>query len=149
MRGHGFDGAAMPYAPTGQTIVGSGGLYSSPRDLVRWLQWRLDRFANDRVAERLIDHAAWLPRDGLQSVFGVDEQGRMDAMGLGWVIMQPEGDRPLILQKVGGLQGVVSYVSFAPTRNVGVMVAINAFDVNAGLAIVRAANDLVAGLAPR
>ncbi len=149
MRGHGFDGRALPYAPTGQTMVGSGGLYSSPRDLLRWLQWHLDRFSNDRAAERLIDHAAWLPRDGLQSVSGVDGEGRMDAMGLGWVIMQPEGDRPLVLQKVGGLQGVVSYVAFAPTRGAGVMVAINAFDVNASLAIAKAANDLLAGLAPR
>ncbi len=149
MRGHDFDGAALPFAQTGSVIVGSGGLYSSPRDVLRWLTWHLERFSNERAAERLVDHAAWLPRDGLQSVFGVDDEGRMDAMGLGWVIMAPEGDRPLILQKVGGLQGVVSYVAFAPARGVGVMVAISAFDVTAGFAIARAANALVAGLAPR
>ena len=149
MQGHNFDGAAMPYAPTGEVIVGSGGLYSTPRDLLRWLHWHLDRMSNEGARERLIDHAAYLWRDGLHTVYGMDESGHMDAMALGWVIMAPEADRPLILQKAGGLQGVFSYVAFAPTRNVGVAVAINAFDVNAGLGMAKAANELIAALAPR
>ncbi len=149
MRGHDFDGAALPYAPTGDVIVGSGGLYSTPRDLLRWLKWHLDRMSNERADERLIDHAAYLWRDGLNSIFGMDESGHMDAMGLAWVIMAPEGDRPLILQKAGGLQGIFSYVAFAPARNIGVMVAINAFDFNAGMAMAKAANELIAELAPR
>jgi D-alanyl-D-alanine-carboxypeptidase/D-alanyl-D-alanine-endopeptidase len=149
MQGHGFDGAQLPLIPTGPVIVGSGGLYSTPRDLLRWLRWHLDRFTNERAAERLIDHAAYLWRDGLISVVGMDESGRMDAMGLGWVIMAPEGDRPLILQKAGGLQGIFSYVAFSPARNVAVMVAINTFDFNAALAMGNAANDLLAELAPR
>ena len=74
-------------------IVGSGGLYSTPRDLLRWLQWHLDRFGNERAAERLIDHAAYLWRDGLNSVVGMDESGHMDAMGLAWIIMAA-GGRP-------------------------------------------------------
>ncbi len=147
--GYNFDGGAMPFAPTGQTIVGSGGLYSTPRDLLRWLQWHLDRFSDQRAAERLIDHAAYLWRDGLNAVFGVDEQGHMDAMGLGWVIMQPEGDRPLILQKAGGLQGVFSYVAFVPARNIGVVAAINTFDIDAAAAVAKTANALLAQLAPR
>jgi serine-type D-Ala-D-Ala carboxypeptidase/endopeptidase len=149
MYGHNFDGSAMPDAPTGQVIVGSGGLYSSPRDLLRWLQWHLDRMSTEGAVERLIDHAAYLWRDGLNTVFGMDESGHMDAMGLGWVIMAPEDDRPLILQKAGGLQGIFSYVALAPARNIGVVAAINAFDVNAGLAMAKAANDLIAELAPR
>jgi D-alanyl-D-alanine-carboxypeptidase/D-alanyl-D-alanine-endopeptidase len=139
----------MPNAKTGEVIVGSGGLYSSARDVLAWLKWHLDRFSNERAAERLIDHAAYLWRDGLSAVFGMDESGRMDAISLAWIIMEPEGDRPLILQKAGGLQGVFSYVAFTPTRGIGVCVAINAFDINAGLAMAKAANDLIAELAPR
>jgi D-alanyl-D-alanine-carboxypeptidase/D-alanyl-D-alanine-endopeptidase len=149
MQGHNFDGSPMPNAKTGDVIVGSGGLFSSARDLVAWLQWHLDRFSNERAAERLIDHAAYLWRDGLNAVFGMDESGHMDAMGLAWVIMAPEGDRPLILQKAGGLQGVFSYVAFAPARGIGVCAAINAFDVAAGLAMAKTANDLISELAPR
>lgn len=148
MQGHGFDDAPLPFVPTGDVIVGSGGLYSSARGLLRWLAWHLDRFGNERADERLIDRAAYLWRDGLQSVVGLDESGHMDAMGLAWVVMAPEGDRPLILQKAGGLQGILSYVAFAPSRNVGLMIAINAFYVNAGRAMASAANALIAELAP-
>jgi D-alanyl-D-alanine-carboxypeptidase/D-alanyl-D-alanine-endopeptidase len=149
MPGHNFDGSPMPNAKTGNVIVGSGGLYSSARDLLAWLKWHLDRFSNEDASARLIDHAAYLWRDGLTAVFGMDESGHMDAMGLAWVIMAPEGDRPLILQKAGGLQGVFSYVAFAPARGIGVCAAINAFDIAAGLAMAKAANDLIAQLAPR
>ena len=149
MAGHNFDGSPLPNAKTGPVIVGSGGLYSTPRDLLAWLQWHLDRFGNERAAERLIDHAAYLWRDGLNAVFGMDESGHMDAMGLGWVIMAPEGDRPLILQKAGGLQGIFSYVAFAPARGIGVCAAINAFNLDAGLAMAKTANDLIMELAPR
>ena len=149
MEGHNFDGKAMPEALTGEVIVGSGGLYSTAGDILRWLSWHLDRFSNERATERLIDHGAYLWRDGLHSVVGMDESGHMDAMGLAWVIMEPHGDRPLILQKAGGLQGSFSYVAFAPARDIGVFVAINSFDVAAATAMTKVANDLIAELRPR
>jgi serine-type D-Ala-D-Ala carboxypeptidase/endopeptidase len=80
MRGHDPEVAAVPYVLTGEVMVGSSGLYSTARDLLRWLNWHLDRFSDERAAERLVDHAAWLWRDGLDSVFGMDEAGHMDAM---------------------------------------------------------------------
>ena len=67
----------------------------------------------------------------------MDEFGTHGRDGARLVIMAPEGDRPLILQKAGGLQGVFSYVAFAPARNIGVFAAINAFDFNAGLRWLR------------
>ena len=73
----------------------------------------------------------------------------MDAMGLGWIIMRPEGDRPLILQKAGGLQGVFTYAAFAPARGVGAFIAINQFDFYAAEAMAKAVNDLISALAPR
>jgi D-alanyl-D-alanine-carboxypeptidase/D-alanyl-D-alanine-endopeptidase len=65
------------------------------------------------------------------------------------VILGPKGNRPLILQKSGGLQGIFSYAAFAPARRVGVFVAINEFNVAAGLAMMNAANGLIEQLAPR
>jgi hypothetical protein len=35
-----------------------------------------------------------VPRDGLSPVFGLDEGVEMDAMGLAWVVLAPEGNRP-------------------------------------------------------
>jgi len=72
----------------------------------------------------------------------------MDAMGFAWVIMMPEGDRPLILQKSGGTHGILSYIAFAPHRGVGVFMSFNAFDFAAAKAMAEVTNGLVAALAP-
>jgi D-alanyl-D-alanine-carboxypeptidase/D-alanyl-D-alanine-endopeptidase len=53
------------------------------------------------------------------------------------------------LQKDGGLQGEFSYVAFAPSRGIGVLVSINRFSVGGFDAMVKAANALIAELAPR
>jgi D-alanyl-D-alanine-carboxypeptidase/D-alanyl-D-alanine-endopeptidase len=47
------------------------------------------------------------------------------------------------------LQGVFSYTAFAPTRGVGVFIAINKFDFAAALSMAGAVNELIAQLAPR
>jgi D-alanyl-D-alanine-carboxypeptidase/D-alanyl-D-alanine-endopeptidase len=150
MQGHNFDGSPMPFMKTPPMIVGAGGLYSTPNDILRWLQWHLDRFAPTNAEMRLLDHASYLPRDGLDPVFGMDEGGGdMSAMGLGWVVVQPEGNRPLILQKTGGLQGIFSYAAFAPSRGIGVFVAINEFNIGGVGNMIKAADDLIGELAPR
>ncbi len=148
MQGHNFDGAALPDVPTDSVNFGAGGLYSTPSDLLKWMQWHLDRFGQDGAEARLLDHSLYLMRNGLATVSGMDESGHMDAMGLGWVAMMPKGDRPFILQKAGGLQGTFSYIAFAPTRGVSVFIAINQFDFAAAAAMANVANDLIATLAP-
>jgi D-alanyl-D-alanine-carboxypeptidase/D-alanyl-D-alanine-endopeptidase len=149
MQGHNFDGKPMPNVKATGVMAGASSLYSTPNDILRWLAWHLDRFSADGAELRLLDHAAYVPRDGLNPVAGFDEAGHMDAMGLGWVIMAAKGGRPLILQKTGGLQGIFSYAAFAPTRGVGVFVAINQFNIGAFATMAAAANGLIEQLAPR
>jgi D-alanyl-D-alanine-carboxypeptidase/D-alanyl-D-alanine-endopeptidase len=149
MQGHDFDGSPLPMVPTSPMAVGSGGLYSSTSDILRWLAWHLDRTDATGAEVRLLDHAAYVARDGLRPVSGLDESGHMDAMGLGWIIMRPEGSRPLILQKAGGLQGVFTYTAFSPTRGIGVFIAISRFNFSAAMTMAKEANDLISELSPR
>jgi D-alanyl-D-alanine-carboxypeptidase/D-alanyl-D-alanine-endopeptidase len=149
MQGHFFDGKAMPSVRTTNVMAGASSLYSTANDILRWLAWHLDRFSPQGTEIRLLDHAAYVPRDGLKPVSGFDEAGHMDAMGLGWIVMAPKGSRPLILQKAGGLQGIFTYSAFAPTRGVGVFAAINQFNVGAFTAMAATANGLIEQLAPR
>jgi len=147
MQGHFFDGAPMPFVPTPETIECAGGAYTTPADMQRFIAWNLDRAPD---AMRAIDHASWLYRDGLDPVSGLDDGGGdMGAMALGWVVMPPEGNRPLILHKSGGLQGMFAYVAIAPSRGVGVFAAINQFSVGGFVGMVQAVNGLVTDLAPR
>ena len=149
MQGHDFDGKPLPDAPTSPMIVGSGGLYSTADDILRWIAWHLDRFSTADAETRLLDHSAYVYRDGLSPVFGLDESGRMDAMGLGWIIMMPKNGKPLILQKAGGLQGVFCYMAFAPAHGIGVFIAINQFNLGAALKMAEVMNSLIGDLAPR
>ena len=120
------------------------------RSAVHALERRVGGDAQRAVdLDRAIDHAAYVYRDGLDPVAGLDEAGQMDAMGLGWVVMTPRGHRPLILQKSGGLQGQFSYIAFAPTRGVGVFVSINEFNAAGFGEMAKAVNDLITELAPR
>ena len=113
------------------------------------MQWHLDRFDENDAEVRMLDHAAYLYRDNLSPVSGMDESGHMDAMCLGWVVMMPEGNRPLILQKAGGLQGTFSYIAVAPTRGIAAFVAINQFDFAAAMTMAEVVNEMIAALEPR
>ncbi len=149
MQGHNFDGSPLPDIAATPIMAGASSLYSTTNDMLKWLDWHLDRFSAKDAETRLLDHAAYVQRDGLDPAYGFDESGRMDAMGLGWIVMEPAGDRPLILQKAGGLQGMFVYAAFAPTRNIGAFVAINEFNFTAAMSMATTVNDLIAELAPR
>jgi len=149
LQGHNFDGKPFPDYPSTPIMAGSGSLYSTTNDILKFLAWHLDRFSPDGAETRLLDHAAYVQRDGLNPVYGLDESGHMDAMGLGWIVMMPEGDRPMILQKAGGFQGVFVYTAFAPARGIGVFVAISEYDFATAMNMATVVNQLIAQLAPR
>lgn len=150
LQGHFFDGSPMPFAPTPETIECAGGLYATADDMTAWMRWLLSDAADGSQETRAIDRAAWLWRDGLSPVSGLDDGGGdMDAMGAAWVIRLPEGNLPLTINKTGGLQGVFSYVILAPGRGAGVFAAMNEFNVAGFSAMVAAAEGLLKDIAPR
>lgn len=148
MVGHDWNGNVMDPGDPIPNRFGASALHTTANDMVRYLKWNLDH-SGEGAEVRLLSHAAYVIRDGLDPVYGMDESGHMNAMGLGWVIMMPEGDRPLIIQKAGGTNGVFSYLAFAPTRGVGVFIAINKFDFAASMEMAEVVNGLIATLAPR
>ncbi len=149
MAGYDWNGNEIDPGDPIENREGASGLYTTANDMLQYLRWNLDRFGEKDAEVRALSHAAWLIRDGLDPVSGMDESGHMNAMGLGWVIMMPEGDRPLIIQKAGGTNGVFSYLAFAPSRGVGVFMAINQFNFSAGTEMAQVVNGLIASLAPR
>ena len=149
MQGHNFDGSPMVAARTPTSIECASGLQTTANDMARWMKWHLDSAATVGRDLRLLDHAAYLYRDGLSSVVGLDDAGSMDAMGLGWVINMPNGNRPLILQKTGGRQGSFAYLAIAPTRGVAAFFVMNEFSAGGFSAAVAATNSLIGQLAPR
>jgi D-alanyl-D-alanine-carboxypeptidase/D-alanyl-D-alanine-endopeptidase len=149
MVGYDFDGKPMePFAPP-EAQAASGGLYATADDMVRFMRWHLDRHDPPGDAVRVIDHALYLQRDGLERAIGFDEGDPMNALGLGWLGIAPEGVRPFLLTKSGGLQGFMSYMAFTPNRGVGVFVAVNEFNFGGFIGLAKGADGLIAQLAPR
>jgi D-alanyl-D-alanine-carboxypeptidase/D-alanyl-D-alanine-endopeptidase len=150
MEGHFFDGSPMPNVPTPAGIECAGGLHTTGADMLKWIAWNVDADGDTMRELRRVTQAAYLYRDGLASVVGIDDAGPMAAMSLGgWVIQMPDGNKPLILEKTGGLQGFFTYVAIAPTRGVGAFFVMNQFNAGAFGAAVQRTNDFVASLAPR
>lgn len=149
MQGHNFDGSALPNVPSSIGIECSGGLHTTARDMLAFIKWHLDRSPAAESELRTVNQAAYVFRDGLKTVVGLDDGGPMGAMTLGWVMTFPDGNRPLILEKSGGLQGFFAYVAIAPTRGVGAFFAMNEFSVAGFGAAVEATNEFVLSMAPR
>ncbi len=137
-------GGAGPCVDTRATD-GSGGLYSTGDDMVRWLRHNLD----DQSDILALSHAVYRPRQGLAAAIGFDEAGPMAGLGLGWVIVAAEGIRPMLIAKSGGGVGFMSYMAFAPGRGVGVFVAVNRADFGMFAKLTEAANGMIASLVTR
>ena len=54
----------------------------------------------------------------------------------------------MILQKSGGLAGFMSFMVVAPSRGVGVFIAVNKMDFGMFAGLTEGADDLIASLAP-
>ncbi|WP_421355818.1 D-alanyl-D-alanine-carboxypeptidase/endopeptidase AmpH [Pseudocitrobacter faecalis] len=113
-------------SPCNNTLaaVGSGGVYSTPGDMMRWMQQYLssDFYHRSNQADRM--QTLIYQRNQLTRVVGMDVPGKADALGLGWVYMSPKNGRPGIIQKTGGGGGFITYMAMIPQENVGAFVVV-------------------------
>ncbi len=126
---------------------GSGGLYSTGDDMLLWLRHQMSDPRAWRM--RTLAHAVYLPRQSLQAAIGFDEAGPTSGIALGWIAVAAHDRMPMILQKSGGGGGFMSYVAFAPGRDVGVFVTVSRLDFGMYAGLVAAANGIIADLTPR
>lgn len=104
--------------------VGSGGIYSTPDDMMRWMQQYLTSDVSERSTEADRMQTLIYPREKLSKVIGMDVPGKADALGLGWVYLAPQDGRPGIIQKTGGGGGFILYMAMIPQKNVGAFVVV-------------------------
>jgi len=148
MTGLDLDGKEAPLWEMPAAMDASGNVFTTGEDMTKWMRWHLA--VNDAAGAeaRTIDHAPYRWHDGLKAAVGVGGK-IMDGLGLGWTISLPKGKRPLILAKSGGIAGFITYVVLAPTRGVGVFVAVNRLNFAMFEGLTSGVRDLVADLAPR
>ncbi|AXE32145.1 D-alanyl-D-alanine-carboxypeptidase/endopeptidase AmpH [Chromobacterium phragmitis] len=119
MEGYG----ASPCVDT-TAAIGSGGIYSTPRDMQRWLQELL--YPQNEARRQLRDQTLrmHIQRAALGSLRGMDVAGQADQLGLAWIRMEPSPDSPEIIQKTAGGGGFLGYAALAPRNEVAVWVGL-------------------------
>jgi serine-type D-Ala-D-Ala carboxypeptidase/endopeptidase len=132
-----------------EATQGNGGLYSTGNDMARWLTHNLDAANPAAWPVLALAHAIYRQRQSMTAAIGFDESGPMSGIGLGWITMSADRPLPMIVQKAGGGGGFMTYIAFAPGRDVGIFWAVNREDFNMGSALAVAANELVANLVTR
>lgn len=135
-------------SPCNNTLaaIGSGGVYSTPGDMMRWMQQFLssDFYHRNGQADRM--QTLIYQRHQLTRVIGMDVPGKADALGMGWVYLAPKDGRSGIIQKTGGGGGFITYMAMIPQSNVGVFVVITRSPLTRFVNMSDGVNDLVSEL---
>ena len=127
--------------------IGSGGVYSTPDDISRWMQQFLNSDIHTRTPQ--IDRLQTLiyQRSQLTRVDGMDVPGKAAALGMGWVYLAPADGHPGIMQKTGGGGGFITYMAMIPQYNVGVFVVVTRTSLTRFRAMSDGVHNLLAELA--
>ena len=96
--------------------IGSGGVYSTPADMQKWMQRFLSSGNTQRKATATKEQTIYFKRGHLNEIKGMDVAGEADGLGLGWVYLAPVGDIPAIYQKTGGGGGFNTYMAMIPEK---------------------------------
>ncbi|EHD2328761.1 D-alanyl-D-alanine-carboxypeptidase/endopeptidase AmpH [Salmonella enterica subsp. enterica serovar Lille] len=135
-------------SPCNNTLaaIGSGGVYSTPGDMMRWMQQYLssDFYHRSQQADRM--QTLIYQRTQLKKIIGMDVPGKADALGLGWVYMAPKDGRPGIIQKTGGGGGFITYMAMIPQYNIGAFVVVTRSPLTRFTNMSDGINDLVTEL---
>lgn len=126
--------------------AGSGGLYSTPADMARWMRQFLPSALGKRSATAELAQKMYYQRTDLVSLKGMDVPGMADSLGMGWVTMAPTPLLPRIIQKTGGGGGFITYVAMVPQRGIGVFVVVTRSELTKFKNMSDGVNELVAEL---
>ncbi|MBC8954547.1 D-alanyl-D-alanine-carboxypeptidase/endopeptidase AmpH [Xenorhabdus sp. PB62.4] len=141
--------AGVKSSPCVNTIAaaGSGGIYSTPADMQRWMQQFLSSRNQLRKQTASREQGIYFKRADLTSIKGMDVAGLADGIGLGWVYMDAKDNVPGIYQKTGGGGGFNTYMAMIPERNIGVFVVMTRKEQSKFSRVTSGVNELVAALA--
>jgi D-alanyl-D-alanine-carboxypeptidase/D-alanyl-D-alanine-endopeptidase len=109
-----------PCTPTDES-AGSSGLYSTPTDMARWLQYLLGVSA---LKQNPTAQATYLQPANLTTVKGLNHAGDPNGIGLGWISLDPPQVATRIVEKTGGGGGFTTYIALDQAHHTGVFIAL-------------------------
>jgi D-alanyl-D-alanine-carboxypeptidase/D-alanyl-D-alanine-endopeptidase len=123
----------------------SGGVYSTPADMLKLLQYLLHIPGSPAQPAGALD--IFLKPDQLKSVEGLNHAGDATGIGLGWIQLGDPATPSAILEKTGGGAGFGTYIALIPKRLTGIFLAVTEGNGSAQIDFYTEANNLLAALA--
>jgi serine-type D-Ala-D-Ala carboxypeptidase/endopeptidase len=111
-----------PCTSTDNTM-GSSGLYSTPDDVAKWLDYLLGTGGPSDPAQRAEARAVYLVASQLVRERGLDHAGAPDGIGLAWIHLGAANDHNHIIEKTGGGAGFLTYVAIHPASHTALFLA--------------------------
>jgi serine-type D-Ala-D-Ala carboxypeptidase/endopeptidase len=123
----------------------SGGIYSTPADMAKLLQYLLQiPGAPSQPAAAL---AVYIDPKQLKSIYGLSHAGNPTGIGLGWIQLGDPATPSSVIEKTGGGAGFETYIVLNPKRQTGIFVAATDGKGDSHIDFYHEANNLLAALA--
>jgi D-alanyl-D-alanine-carboxypeptidase/D-alanyl-D-alanine-endopeptidase len=123
----------------------SGGIYSTPADMVKFLQYLLH--VSGSPAQPSTALAVSLEPHQLKSIQGLSHAGDPTGIGLAWIQLGDPATPSSLLEKTGGGAGFTTYIALNPSRKTAVFLAIAEGKGRSQIDFFHESNNLLAALA--
>src|SRR5579863_3003566 len=100
-----------------ESTQGSSGLYSTPRDVAKWLRYLVGPATPESPAQADAAHAVYLLPSSLKEASGLSHAGRPSGIGLGWMHLGTNEDVSHLIEKTGGGAGFITYIAIHPASH--------------------------------
>jgi serine-type D-Ala-D-Ala carboxypeptidase/endopeptidase len=133
-----------------ESTEGSSGLYSTPRDMEKFLRYLVGAGAPGTPVQADDAHGVYLLPSKLAGQYGLDHAGRPSGIGLGWMHLGANEDISHIIEKTGGGAGFTTYIAIHPASHTALFVAATEGPPRQGregLNLFKASNNLLLALA--
>jgi D-alanyl-D-alanine-carboxypeptidase/D-alanyl-D-alanine-endopeptidase len=131
--------------PDTQASGASGGVYSTPADMVKLLQYLLQ--IPGAPAQPAAALAVYLDPKHLKSIYGLSHAGNPTGIGLGWIQLGDPATPSAVIEKTGGGAGFETYIALSPKRQTGIFAAATDGKGDAQIDFFHESNNLLAALA--
>jgi len=100
----------------------SGGLYTTPNDMVKFLRYMLHIPGLPEAPASLL--SIYVKPKQLKTMQGLDHAGRPTGIGLAWIQLGDPNGVSMVMQKTGGGAGFSTYIALNPQKQAGIFAAV-------------------------
>jgi D-alanyl-D-alanine-carboxypeptidase/D-alanyl-D-alanine-endopeptidase len=123
----------------------SGGIYSTPADMVKFLQYLLHIPGAPAQPAGALD--VYIDPAHLRAIQGLSHAGDPTGIGLAWIQLGDPTTPSTLLEKTGGGAGFTTYIALNPSRHTGVFMAVTEGKNGWKIDPFHESNNLLAALA--